>query len=135
MLAARHRMSALVHVCALLTPYLLTHALPATEEPGRPLPAAAAGSHCLGEYVADEAGECVLAANGGDADEPTATHRSCAAHQFMCPDRSTCVDTAAAYALCATGRAQGSELHLAASAAARRRPRLLVLRFRQFPLR
>eukprot|EP01045_Picozoa_sp_COSAG04_P046547 COSAG04_NODE_16914_length_485_cov_0.937824_1_plen_71_part_01 len=52
---------------------------------------ATAASTCLGEYVEDDAtGECVLAANGGDVDEPTASHPSCAAHEFLCPDRATC---------------------------------------------
>jgi hypothetical protein len=64
----------------------------------------AIGDNCIGEYVADEFGECVLEANGGDVDEPTATHRSCAAHEFLCPDRATCVGSAKEYAECATGR-------------------------------
>ena len=59
-------------------------------------------AHCLGEYVSDGL-ECGLAANGGDVDEPTASHRDCAPHEFLCPDRSTCVATAHDYAACATG--------------------------------
>jgi hypothetical protein len=46
--------------------------------------AAADTDRCLGEFVSD-GHECVLAANGGDVDEPTASHRSCAPQQFLCP--------------------------------------------------
>eukprot|EP01047_Picozoa_sp_COSAG01_P038826 COSAG01_NODE_3170_length_6472_cov_2.238820_5_plen_441_part_00 len=92
-----------------------TKATPAAAERQLPPPS----PHCLGEYVEDSgSGECVLAANGGDWDEPSATHRSCSAHQYLCPDRSTCVDTAAEYARCATGKGEGSSLLHAAAVAA-----------------
>jgi lysosomal alpha-mannosidase len=65
---------------------------------------AGAASHCLGEWVEDAAsGECVLAANAGDEDEPMASHSKCAPSEFLCPDRVTCAEDARAYAACATG--------------------------------
>ena len=70
------------------------------------LGADAAAENCIGEFIADaDSGECVLAANGGDVDEPTAYHATlCGPSKFLCPDRKTCVGTAAAYARCATGK-------------------------------
>ena len=66
--------------------------------------ASSSGSDCLGEYIEDSrSGECVLAANAGDEDEPMASHRKCAANEFLCPDRVTCVADAHTYAACATG--------------------------------
>ena len=48
----------------------------------------------------------------------TASHRSCAPHQFLCPDRVTCVEDAHAYAACATGFAPDHSLLAAARLAA-----------------
>lgn len=63
-------------------------------------------SPCTGEFVLDTAtDECVLAANGGFADEPTAWHPRCKGG-FTCPpsgpgqQAGACVHSAEAYAAC-----------------------------------
>jgi hypothetical protein len=62
-------------------------------------------SPCLGEYQLDPvSGQCDLAANGGDLDEPMASSRSCRPHEYLCPDLQTCVGTAADFAGCSTPR-------------------------------
>ena len=73
------------------------------------------GERCIGEFVLDpDVGECVLAANGGDPDEPLASDSRCRPDQFRCPglgqgrggSGGQCVDTPAEYAACATGRGE-----------------------------
>lgn len=86
----------------------------------------ARASPCTGEFVLDTAtGECVLSANGGYADEPSAWHPACP-RGFACPmgiPPITCVDTPAEYAACTQGRepsaaaATATERYLAAAAA------------------
>lgn len=81
-------------------------------EPVRSAAIEEAGSPCTGEFVLDAAtDECVLAANGGFADEPTAWHPTCRGG-FACPgaegDPVRCVYTAAAYAACTRGEGEGT---------------------------